>query len=116
MQDHPRVAQGGSNPSGWNKFSGYSRAKYQEEEVKEQDRRAVEIDQTKRERRRASPDAPAPHRSSHRSSQPLNFAPRRCSRRRSQVARTPSTPTTPSHRVDCMPWGGITSGHSQKVS
>ena len=42
------MAQGGSNPSGWNKFSGYSRAKYQEEEVKEQDRRAVEIDQTKR--------------------------------------------------------------------
>jgi hypothetical protein len=75
MQDHPRVAQGGSNPSGWNKFSGYSRAKYQEEEVKEQDRRAVEIDQTKRERRRASPLAPAPHRSSRRSSQPLNFAP-----------------------------------------
>ena len=56
-QDHPRVAQGGSNPSGWNFFSGYSRAKYQEEEVKEQDRRAVEIDQSKRERRR--PPSPA---------------------------------------------------------
>ena len=60
MQDHPRVAQGGSNPAGWENFSTYSRAKYQEQEVKEQDRRAVEIDQTKRERRR-SILPPPPH-------------------------------------------------------
>ena len=57
-QDHPRVAQGGSNPSGWKTFSGYSRAKYQEQEVKEQDRRAIKIDQSKRDRRRPPPALP----------------------------------------------------------
>ena len=51
VPDHPRVARGGTNSTGWAFFSTYSRSKYQEEEVKEQDRRAVEVDRERRARR-----------------------------------------------------------------
>jgi len=43
VSDHPRVAQGGQNPNGWSHFCSYTGEKYQEEEVKEQDRRDVEV-------------------------------------------------------------------------
>ena len=41
VPDHPRVARGGTNPPHWEHYHSYTRAKYQEEEVKEQDRCAV---------------------------------------------------------------------------
>lgn len=42
---HPRTKETPprDNPPNWKKFWNYSRSKYQEEEVKEQDRRAVEV-------------------------------------------------------------------------
>lgn len=39
VADHPRVAHGGTNPPHWQYYGSYSRSKYQEEEVKEQERR-----------------------------------------------------------------------------
>lgn len=51
VPDHPRVAKGDSrgNPHGWEHFHGYTKEKYQEEEVKEQDRCVIEIDRDQRE-------------------------------------------------------------------
>ena len=44
VPDHPRVAKDGAkNPLGWEHFYSYTREKYQEEEVKEADRRAVPV-------------------------------------------------------------------------
>eukprot|EP00966_Prymnesium_polylepis_P171952 3976256-Prymnesium_polylepis.1 len=50
VPDHPRVASGGANPLHWDKYHSYSHATYQKLETEEQDRRAVEIDRSRRDR------------------------------------------------------------------
>ena len=54
VPDHPRVANGDprGNPHGWDHYYGYSKERYQKEEVEEQDRCSVPID---RERRDVAP-------------------------------------------------------------